>query len=78
MLEFDDPIYAFGATFQGLNNGLRGHHHHVAGADGHRSDRTGSLKTLRNRSKSFFGFVSDVGITSITFTGRDVFGMDGY
>lgn len=77
VLEFDDPIYAFGATFRGLNNGTADTTivlQELTGTDPIELDPS---KTLRNTSKSFFGFVSDVGITSITFTGHDVFGMDG-
>lgn len=77
VLEFDAPIYAFGATFRGLNNGTADTTilvQEMTGTDPIEMDPT---KTLRNRNKSFFGFVSEAGITSITFTGRDVFGMDG-
>ena len=77
VLEFDDPIYAFGATFRGLNNGTADTTivlQELTGTDPIELDPS---RTLRNTSKSFFGFVSEVGITSITFTGRDVFGMDG-
>ena len=77
VLEFDAPIYAFGATFRGLNNGSADTTillQEMTGTDPIELDPS---KTLRNRNKSFFGFVSEVGITSITFTGRDVFGMDG-
>jgi hypothetical protein len=92
VLTFDEPIYAFGATFRGLNNRYADLSIMLGGVDGSTTslaDLTGATspdgavsleieppKTDLNRNRTFFGFVSDVAFTTITFHGRDVFGMD--
>ena len=83
VLTFDQPIHAFGAAFRGLNNraadmsislgGLEPAGEGMAELTGVQID---PQKTGRNRDRTFLGLISDVAFTTITFHGRDLFGMD--
>lgn len=72
VLTFDTEIYAFGAKFRGLNNDRASTSILLD------SGVLGQLEPAktRKRKKSFFGFVSNEAFTSITFSGKDSFGMD--
>ena len=72
VMTFDAPVYAFGAKFRGLNNDLASMSIMLDGG------AVGQLEPPKtsNGKRSFFGFVSDVAFTSITFSGKDAFGMD--
>ncbi|GGE21880.1 hypothetical protein GCM10011360_07990 [Primorskyibacter flagellatus] len=70
-LTFDSPIFAFGAMFADLNNGVVRTEIDVAGAT--LTPAVAGIGEVR-----FFGFVSDAAFSTITFRGveNDGYGMD--
>lgn len=75
VISFDRPVYAFGATFRGLNNGPQ---NTALLIDTGLEELTAVAppKTNNERKRTFFGFVSDQAFSSIRLSGNDLFGMD--